>query len=241
MYLYPLLSPPLNQSMPPCIYDRNLIEKCLPEVFESLAGLFRAAKGRMSAMNIEERVKKVLSAWKDWSLFPMLFIVGLEAMFYFPQTEVSLLQQFLQSKDTLASAADKEDVDGIKKRAKHAGLCVDERSNIYELGYKLDYIERYSKRLNYALDALEVPETDKAVVVDLPANILSAGIANADDIDGEPMVVSNVAEEEDIDGVPMCDPGLMVGHDLCIAGGGVAEAVEGDEEGEEDVDGVPMD
>ena len=57
-------------------------QRVLPRVAEHLNGIFRnPALGRMSANGLEERVMLLLGVWESWSIYPPLFLAGLEAAF----------------------------------------------------------------------------------------------------------------------------------------------------------------
>lgn len=57
--------------------------------------MFRGIVGRITAQQIESRVKNVLHVWTDWSVFPPLYIVGLESSFLMSEGEHVRLNRFV--------------------------------------------------------------------------------------------------------------------------------------------------
>jgi len=77
---------------------RNLVQSVLPELIFDIAETRRkGATGRMSAMQIDERVHRLLSVWADWSVFPSGFVVGLQAVLAMTENEYSQLKQRIHS------------------------------------------------------------------------------------------------------------------------------------------------
>ncbi|CAN0009333.1 unnamed protein product, partial [Laminaria digitata] len=60
---------------------RTHLQKGLPEIFDGLNEAFRGVEGRMTAKQVEDRIMALLSAWDNWSIYPPLYITGLEASF----------------------------------------------------------------------------------------------------------------------------------------------------------------
>ena len=102
-----------------------MIQQQLPEIFEHLGRMFRNTTGRMSAHQIEERVKKVFCAWKEWSIFPLTYLAGLETMFYLTEADVSELQRKIQEIQQENRAEDNlfdDEFEQLKKKAKNYGI-----------------------------------------------------------------------------------------------------------------------
>jgi hypothetical protein len=58
-------------------------------------------------LQIEDRVKKLLAVWAEWSVFPTLYLVGLEAVFYTTEAERAALAE------TARRLAEAEELDGV--------------------------------------------------------------------------------------------------------------------------------
>jgi hypothetical protein len=56
-------------------------QDCLPDIFESAHRCFSSINGRMTAGQMRDKVLGVLRMWERVSLFPPLFLNGLEATF----------------------------------------------------------------------------------------------------------------------------------------------------------------
>jgi hypothetical protein len=58
-------------------------------------------------LQIEDRVKKLLAVWAEWSVFPTLYLVGLEAVFYTTEAERAVMAV------TARRLAEAEELDGV--------------------------------------------------------------------------------------------------------------------------------
>eukprot|EP01034_Spumella_vulgaris_P025767 gene25767-32257_t len=134
---------------------RGLIQNVLPEIFDNVATMFRTTQGRMSAFQIEDRVKRLLLVWEDWSIFPALFLVGLQAMFYLSEGEHGALLKYVAIKtaadstdpSSSSSGPSADDIEALKRRARAAGVHRSDSTSRHEVEFRLDFVERYAKSL----------------------------------------------------------------------------------------------
>lgn len=116
---------------------RQTLQDLLPDAFEKL-GRQSATRAPMQRAKVESGARKVFSAWRSWSIFPMLFIGGLEMLLCSPPPkagattpeasgdcgcgpgsagpEESLTEQQQAAADTEAEAADKAEVDEVLRQ-----------------------------------------------------------------------------------------------------------------------------
>lgn len=132
----------------------------------------------MSAHQIEDRIKRVLTAWKDWSLFPFTFTAGLEAMFYLSESELQEIQSRLLQLEKKEEEADEsmleQEYETWKKKTRSFGLFIVSEEEegggggieqnqttfssslstiIAEMKAKIAYVERYMAK-KYGLSDL---------------------------------------------------------------------------------------
>ena len=101
---------------------RMFVQNILPEVLEHLNKVYRQPSlGRMTASAMEEKVMALLAVWERWSLYPPLFINGLEATF---QRKMSDLES---DAPLLASGIDASalDFEELKRQARINGVYFD--------------------------------------------------------------------------------------------------------------------
>tara|TARA_B110000208_G_scaffold135848_1_gene164280 strand:- start:517 stop:1401 length:885 start_codon:yes stop_codon:yes gene_type:complete len=60
---------------------RRLFEARLADIFAAIGLIYRQCASRLTAATLKEKVLRVLETWGRWSLFPPLFLMGLEASF----------------------------------------------------------------------------------------------------------------------------------------------------------------
>ena len=111
---------------------------------------------------MEERVTVLLSVWENWSIFSSNYLTGLEAFFFLTETEsVIVKEQINKLNNTLTSDMtkekekdklnekekdkSKEDLESLKRKAKSAGISINDASTIAEITAKLVYVEKYSR------------------------------------------------------------------------------------------------
>lgn len=244
-----LLSDILHNSASPIKYATNYriqIEKYIPEVIEHISLSLRAATGRMSALAIEERVKKVLSAWETWSIFPERFLLGLEIIFMMNENDLQVMQTL--PIDLNSDESEEEVRERLQKKAKGLGIAVSEMSSNEEIMRKIAFVEMKIKK-RQAPSSLTAPaastktteqqqqllqqsEAAKATKEDIDGAPLQPPVTE-DDVDGQPMEL-----DDDIDGVPLSTYKAEDDDDIDGAPMQVDETAVVEEE--EDVDGMPM-
>jgi U2-associated protein SR140 len=202
---------------------RQLLQYWLPAIFMSLGAMYRGIVGRMTAKQVEERVRNVLAAWSDWSVFPPLYLLGLEAVFFMTEAEAQRQRHFVehvQEAGDNAVAGSAAEVEALRKRARACGVIAYKDSLAAEMAVRVQYVETYAKtRLGIAVDAqVAATDADRAVH---QQNATTAAITElaVEDIDGAP-----IALDEDIDDQPIA-----------------VEDLDGQPIDEEDIDGVPID
>eukprot|EP01038_Epipyxis_sp_PR26KG_P014491 gene14491-19453_t len=128
---------------------RSLIQNILPESFESMGACFRqtiTAKGRMSAFQVEERIKKLFQCWSQWSIFPTLFLTGLQASFY--RSENDIIQAQVNNDNNINN----NNIESIKKQARLYGVAIRADSTTQELMMKINMVDMFLKRSNHNND-----------------------------------------------------------------------------------------
>ena len=101
-------------------------------------------------------MKKLFAIWAEWSVFPAMYLIGLQATFYFSESERSAMKTYIAEKiqdDELdgisilsdPSSAENEVLDALRKRAKTNGIFYTDKTNKYELQYRLEYGDRFSQ------------------------------------------------------------------------------------------------
>ncbi|CAM9257117.1 unnamed protein product [Chrysoparadoxa australica] len=182
---------------------RSLLEGRLPELFENLGNTFRAIEGRMSARQVEDRVLAVMEAWEQWSLYPALYMTGLEATFKRKRDE------FEHPKEEKAGVD--LDMEALVKKAQQAGLFTEGLSATDVLA-RLEHLSRYARA-----KAAKQSGGAKAGVVEVAGALtgLGQGWSNtvvdyassdgsSDDVDGVPLDSGEVEVDPDgVDGVPL--------------------------------------
>jgi hypothetical protein len=153
------------------------------------------------------------------------------------------MEAFLQEKKELATATAKpseEEEKQLRKKAKNYGIAVIREDlvndvevdvDLFEIQWKLQYVENYLQKKTGKEKALEENETESAPSAVVPVPPKEQGIQEPiveeidDDIDGIPMSEMNnqrVEEDEDIDGVP-----IQPEDDAGIDGVTFAEDIDG--------------
>jgi len=102
---------------------RRAFQRGLPEVFELLSSRRRrGSSGRLSLVQFEERVMAVLAAWASWDIFPLSFLLGLEAVFLMPRAEDARHRAAAAAAAAAADAPASSLTEG-KALERRAGLC----------------------------------------------------------------------------------------------------------------------
>lgn len=209
---------------------RTTFQECLPEIVDHLRLAHKALVGRMSANAMKEKVLNVLTAWESWSLFPPMFLVGLNATFLrkVEESEYRLSQPVEMSDDV--------DEERLRKTCRQAGIV--STGDAAQLLTRLQWLKEFT--------APKAPQPSSVAgkpVGPVAAEVTAIKPTPVDDkqdddsgIDGEP-----IDGDEDLDGQPLDDndEGDVDGEPLeeeDLDG----EPLDGDED-EEDLDGAPLD
>eukprot|EP01039_Chlorochromonas_danica_P009805 gene9805-10844_t len=218
------------------------IEAVLPQVFETLNASLRTAGGRLSFLAIEDRVRRVLEVWKEWSLFPPVYLVGLQAVLSMTEGDLLAMDQAIAEVAAVDSMASERDRDGLEKKARALAVPFNASTSAAELRWRIDFAERYLAR-----QAAAKAGSGEAVVgedrqrhrEDLVDLLVQRQEENEGDIDGEPLDEEG-RDEDDIDGIPM--EGEQDEIDIDGEPLEDIEDIDGQPlEEEEDIDGEPID
>ena len=198
---------------------------------------------------IEDRIKKLFSAWSAWSIFPPLYLNGLHAAFYMTESEFLQLQLSIAQQPKTEMDNDEEQMDSLRRRARAAGVAVSPSSSAAELLCKLDFSEKYLKRTMSGGFDPSIP-----ALLGLPrgASALSRAAAAEEAEDEEGRDLDGVAlDGDDIDGVPL-DEGFSLRPTAFVPVSAAASSssagsfyqipsASNPSQEDDDIDGVPMD
>lgn len=208
---------------------RTTFQDCLPEILESLRLAHKALVGRMSASAMKEKVLNVLTAWESWSLFPPMFLVGLNATFLRKTEE----DESADIGDT--GGADEE---RLRKTCRQAGIL--STGNAKQLLRRLQWLKEFTApkatpsssskpTAKAGSDSVAVTTTVERREKDAGSSVDNV----AEDIDGEPIDdEARDGSDGDLDGEPIDGE-----EDEDLDGQPLTE----EEDDENDVDGEPMD
>lgn len=77
-------------------------QELLPEACEQAGRVWlRRIEGHVARIRGESKIRRVLAAWEDWSVFPPLFTKGLEALLFSPVKETTADEAETESDQTL--------------------------------------------------------------------------------------------------------------------------------------------
>ena len=125
---------------------RTLIQHALPEIFEHLNKIYRyGGLGRMTANSMEEKIMELISVWERWSVYPPLYINGLEATFQRKSSELESDTPLIASKVDAASLS----LDELKRQARNNGVHFDHDGSTQGLKSGDDAL-RLFKKIFYA-------------------------------------------------------------------------------------------
>lgn len=212
---------------------RTTFQDCLPEILEHLRVAHKALTGRMSANAMKDKVLTVLTAWESWSLFPPMFLVGLNATF---------LRKVEESEDAsgaddgrFAESARGVDEQRLRKTCRQAGIL--STGDAKQLMRRLQWLKDFTAPKVSASQVSITVETGGATAVRMDATRLDSVDG---DIDGEPIDDSAVdVETEDLDGAPMDDDddNDVDGRKATVA----VEPLDTRADNDDDIDGEPLD
>ena len=188
---------------------RGLIQGLLPMLFEHLNRMFVSIIGRMTAKNVEDRVKAVLYCWKEWSIFPINFLDGLEATFFRSIIEVEKLHSYFDDiNDGNEVNVDDNALISLRRRAFTNGVTFFEESdeititdNVFNAKRELVQLER--KLMYVSLYNASKCEKDSAIdgeVYDIFEDFDADMETVHDEINCDR---SSTYDDEDIDGVAL--------------------------------------
>ena len=185
---------------------RGLIEDFLPMFFEHLNRLYISIDGRITAKNMEERVLSVLQGWKEWSIFPVNFLNGLEATFCRSFDDVQYLHTYSPGNkgDIDAKGLNDDMLDSLRRQATTNGVTFyeDSRNTGHETGMRADMeILQLERKLLYVSLFSTVNHGN---VYDLDGEVYD--IFKDFDIDGQAIYYEDTHKShayEDIDGIAL--------------------------------------
>uniref|UniRef100_K3X1G9 Uncharacterized protein n=1 Tax=Globisporangium ultimum (strain ATCC 200006 / CBS 805.95 / DAOM BR144) TaxID=431595 RepID=K3X1G9_GLOUD len=199
---------------------RTTFQECLPEIVDHLRLAHKAIVGRMSANAMKERVLNVLTAWESWSLFPPMFLVGLNATFL-RKVEESEYQPLQPVEIPPDGEVDEE---RLRKACRQAGIL--SKGDAKQLMTRLQWLKEFTapKTSQQPPSQLaKTPVASESTGSNTAKPPLGDTKGNDDaDIDGEP-----IDGDEDFDGQSLDD--------------NADEDVDGEPLEEEDLDGEPLD
>jgi len=113
---------------------------------------------------MEDRVKKLFAIWAEWSVFPAMYLIGLQATFHFTDADRAAMRAFIterEEEDALdgislvpdPSSAENEALEALRKRARAQGVHYTESTSKYELQFKIEFGEKFSQ-LRYGQSAV---------------------------------------------------------------------------------------
>lgn len=224
---------------------RTTFQDCLPQIVDQLRLTHKNMIGRMSANAMKEKVLQVLTAWESWSLFPPLFLVGLNATF------LRKVEESEYSPSVVLDAVDVEE-ERLRRTCRQAGIL--STGDARALMLRLQWLREFTapKAASSVAGASKsdsigppVGQMDQAAANELDdrlTNMAKQAQAEQDDLDGEPMDEDELNgkpldEEEDLDGEP------IDGDDAASAGnaGDEQDDLDGEPLDGEDLDGEPLD
>lgn len=95
---------------------RSALHAALPDVFEHLARVYRAIAGRMTSTAMRDRIMRVLTFWERESIFPSVYLTGLEAAL------MRRMDGATVDPATVDAALVSADVEDLARRCRAAGV-----------------------------------------------------------------------------------------------------------------------
>ncbi len=195
---------------------RTLLGECLPEVFDRLGGVLRGIEGRMSARQFQDKILGILHVWDRWSIYPPLYISGLEAAFMRSAEDAEfkgLEDGNKENGDDDSDGEMKQDRNSIVKKAKQAGIWVGNHTPAH-LIKRLEQLNAYVMAKKEK-EALTVGLATPGFAQPTLAALTGTKVVESEDLDGVPL---GAESDSDIDGVPLGE----------------------DDDSDKDIDGVPL-
>jgi U2-associated protein SR140 len=130
---------------------RRAFQGGLPGVFELLSSRRRrGSSGRLSLVQFEERVMTVLAAWASWDIFPLSFLLGLEAIFLIPEAEEARHRAAAAAADAPASSLREGAAKALERRAGLCGVACPASADAVLVAARCCYAEVYAElRLSF--------------------------------------------------------------------------------------------
>eukprot|EP00611_Tribonema_gayanum_P017989 TRINITY_DN3099_c4_g1_i4.p1 TRINITY_DN3099_c4_g1~~TRINITY_DN3099_c4_g1_i4.p1 ORF type:complete len:825 (+),score=378.43 TRINITY_DN3099_c4_g1_i4:177-2651(+) len=182
---------------------RTLLQSCLPQVFEALGTALRGIAGRLTARQLRERVLALLAVWSDWSIYPPLFLTGLEASLMRAPADMAAVEGA-----TAAGDVREEDMDraALERKARQAGLHVSDAMSALDLFNRLNHLNAYvkAKAAGRALGAEPSAAGDNNSGSD--SDVDGVSLAEAPPAAQPAAAAESSSDDEDIDGVPLALP-----------------------------------
>lgn len=240
---------------------RTTFEARLPDMLDRLRLAQRALTGRMSASAMRDRVLAVLTAWESWSLFPPMFLVGLNATFLRKGDERAY--EAAHGVQEAPDAAAHVDEARLRKTCQQAGIR--SSGTVPQLLARLQWLREFTSPTTAVPATSKARGTDAstgAAPVDADALATSLRAEDADDndedkalngesmdrvdgdrkddaddeaLDGEPI------DDDELDGEPLDDEVDEGGNDKSLGRVEDDDAVDGEPMDEDDLDGEPLD
>lgn len=174
---------------------------------------------------IEDRVKKMFAVWAEWSVFPALYLIGLQAMFHFSEADTLAMRAYVNAQleqeqiDGVSIISDganssTSELNALRKKAKMCGVAHTDSTTKYELQYKLEYVDKFAQS-RYGSSA----------VASISTLLLPTAYSDCEDIDGMPLDSGESSAGE----VKLTPLEMMLNSEQAVA-------VDYDD----DIDGVPL-
>jgi CID domain len=219
---------------------RTLLQNALPRIFEALGAALRGVSGRITARQLQDRVLSLLKLWEQRSIYPPLYVTGLEATFMRKRSELEPA-----AADSAVLEADLDRV-ALDRKARQAGLHVEDSMSALQLLHRLNLLSTYVKAKAAGGRGSETQPEEPAG----SGTAASAGAAASS--------VNSVAysdSDSDVDGVPLPATAVTAAvqrsssngssssrHSLKRPASGTTASASAaaDSDSDSDIDGVPL-
>ena len=203
---------------------RTHFQPRLPKIFERLAAAHRRITGRLAAATMKKKVLSVLEVWDDWSLFPVLFITGLEMTFLGSNSDLDTVRASLVDVDEASL-----DMDELQRKCRQSGVL--DSGSAKDLLIRLHCVNEYTDAKASGAVKGGIRTSNTALLKSSVDSLLGTGIATSSPLSSSSTAVaaavtatSNSALDSSIDGED------LDGDDL-----------DGDDLDGEDIDGEDID
>jgi hypothetical protein len=174
---------------------------------------------------VDERVKRLLAAWNEWSILSPNFLLGLEAAFIESEADARAYQ--LLESETFSDLVTKPDAiennaaefESLVRQAKMNGVFVSKTATVNSLRKRLMKAQGYDLSQSQTKSAEEDSNKEEEDLDGIPLPLTDVDDAKYDECN----------DDEDVDGIPMDIP-FSSSDDIAIL-----------TNAEEDIDGVPFD